>query len=246
MDDARSRFVIVDGIRTHYWEAGEGPVLVLLHAGGYGENAERSWHRNVAALAAGRRVVAPDWLGFGKTDKIRDFTRGNARMLDHLVRFLEVLDIDDADFCGLSMGGTFLVKAVATGSPVLPVRRMILVSGGGFPPLNDARRKLQEYDGTLEAMRVQLQQVIHAPLWQDDAFVTAYWEASLEPGQWEFVSAPRLRASMKGSSPAHAESSRSLFPSCTTRGLYFPKKRRRNLRRQRAACWTAWRRKFVT
>jgi len=39
MDDARSRFVVVDGIRTHYWELGEGDPLVLLHAGGFGENA---------------------------------------------------------------------------------------------------------------------------------------------------------------------------------------------------------------
>jgi len=114
-------------------------------------------------------------------------------MLDHLVRFLEVLDITTADFCGLSMGGTFLVKAVATADPQLPVRRMVLVSGGGFSPLNDARKILQEYDGTMEAMRLQLQQVIHAPLWADDDFVRPYWEASMEPGQWEFVSAPRLR-----------------------------------------------------
>jgi pimeloyl-ACP methyl ester carboxylesterase len=192
--EPRSRYVVVDGIRTHFWDAGDGPTLVLLHAGGYGENAERSWHRNIEALAIEHRVIAPDWLGFGKTEKIRDFGRGNARMLDHLVRFLDVMAVDDADFAGLSMGGTFLVKAVATGIPVLPVRKMVLVSGGGFSPLNDARKVLQEYDGTLEAMRAQLQQVIHAPLWEDDDFVRPYWEASLEPGQWEFVSSPRIRA----------------------------------------------------
>ena len=194
MDESRSRIVVVDGIRTHYWEAGEGPTVVLLHAGGYGENAERSWHRNIGALAAERRVVAPDWLGFGKTEKIRDFGRGNARMLDHLVRFLEVMAIDEADFAGLSMGGTFLVRAVATGTPALPVRRMVLVSGGGFSPLNESRKILQEYDGSMEAMRAQLEQVIHAPFWADDAFVRPYWEASMEPGQWEFVSSPRIRA----------------------------------------------------
>ena len=190
---AQSRFVNVDDIRTHYWEAGEGDPLVLLHAGGYGENAERSWHRNIGELAVGRRVIAPDWLGFGKTEKLRDFSRGNARMLSHMNRLLEVLAIDSADFVGLSMGGTFLVKDAAT-TRSLPVKRMVLVSGGGFSPVNEARSILQEYDGTMEMMRSQLRQVIHAPLWDDDEFVRPYWEASQEPGQWEFVSAPRLRA----------------------------------------------------
>lgn len=183
----------VDDIRTHYWEAGEGDPLVLLHAGGYGENAERSWHRNIGELAVSRRVIAPDWLGFGKTEKLRDFSRGNARMLSHMNRFLAVLAIDSADFVGLSMGGTFLVKDAAT-TRSLPVKRMVLVSGGGFSPVNEARAILQEYDGTMEMMRSQLRQVIRAPLWDDDDFVRPYWEASQEPGQWEFVSAPRLRA----------------------------------------------------
>ncbi|MFN3258689.1 MAG: alpha/beta fold hydrolase [Ilumatobacter sp.] len=194
---AASRYVMVDAIRTHYWEAGhgDGPPIVLLHAGGYGENAWNSWSRNFAALGANRRVIAPDWLGFGKTDKLRDFGKGNARMMEHMVRFFEVMAIDEADVIGLSMGGTFLVKAMASDAPSpFPVRKMVLVSGGGFSPMNEARQILQEYDGSFEQMRRQLQQVINAPLWEDDEFVRPYHEASLEPGQWEFVSAPRLRA----------------------------------------------------
>lgn len=201
MTPVHSRFVDVDGIRTHYWEAGPettdnvaAPPAVLLHAGGYGENAWNSWHRNFQALAARRRVIAPDWLGFGRTDKLRDFAKGNARMLDHMARFFRVMALDEADVIGLSMGGTFLVKAMTSPQPPFPVRRMVLVSGGGFSPLNEARSILQEYDGSVEQMRRQLQQVIHAPLWDDNEFVRMYHEASMEPGQWEFVSAPRLRS----------------------------------------------------
>jgi pimeloyl-ACP methyl ester carboxylesterase len=147
-------------------------------------------------------VIAPDWLGFGQTDKLRDFERGNARMLDHMRRFFDVMTLGDrslhpegVDVIGLSMGGTFLVRALATDGPdPFPVRRMVLVSGGGFSPLNEARQILQQYDGSFEQMRAQLQQVIHAPLWQDDDFVRPYHEASHQPGQFEFVSAPRLRA----------------------------------------------------
>ena len=32
----RSRYVEVDGMRTHYLEAGEGPAVVLFHSGEFG------------------------------------------------------------------------------------------------------------------------------------------------------------------------------------------------------------------
>jgi pimeloyl-ACP methyl ester carboxylesterase len=195
MESMNSRMLMVDGIRTHLWDGGDGEPVVLLHAGGYCENAERSWHRNTAALVgAGYRVIAPDWLGFGRTDKVRDFSRGNAKLVDHLASLLNAMDLGPATFIGLSMGGTFLVQSAASQRGVLPVGRMILVSGGGFSPMNEARKALQEYDGTFEGARRQLQQVFHAPLWKDDSFVRPYHEASLEPGQWEFCSSPRLRA----------------------------------------------------
>jgi len=190
-----SRFVEVDGIRTHYLEAGSGPTVVLLHAGGFGENATMSWRHNIGALAEGNRVVAPDWLGFGQTDKLRDFNDGNGRMVRHLVRFFEVLCIDEADVMGLSMGGTFLVRIAATDAPVLPLRTVVLSSGGGFSPANEHRATLQDYDMTLEGMRAQLRVIFHDPAFaDDDALVREYHEASLEPGAWEFAASARFRS----------------------------------------------------
>jgi pimeloyl-ACP methyl ester carboxylesterase len=193
--EVRSRHVRVDGLRTHYLEAGEGPTVVLLHAGGFGENGWLSWRRNLDALAGGNRVVAPDWLGFGKSDKVRDFVKGNQKMVEHMARFFEVMCIDDADVMGLSMGGTFLVKLAATDRPVLPLRTMVLVSGGGFSPNNDARKTLQGYDGSFEAMRANLSVIFADPSFAaDDDLVAEYHEASREPGAWEFAASARLRA----------------------------------------------------
>lgn len=191
----RRRFVEVDGIRTHYLEAGEGPVIVLLHAGGFGENATLSWRHNIGALAEANRVVAPDWLGFGQTDKLRDFNDGNGRMVRHLARFFQVLCIEEADVMGLSMGGTFLVRIAAAPAPVLPLRTIVLVSGGGFSPANEHRATLQDYDMTFEGMRAQLRVVFADPaLADDDDLVREYHEASLEPGAWEFAASARFRS----------------------------------------------------
>ena len=98
MTEIRSRFVDVDGIRTHYLEAGEGPIVVLLHSGEFGGAAEISWEFTLPALAEKFRVVAPDWLGFGRTDKVFDFANGRARVWRHMRRFPEVMAIDEADF----------------------------------------------------------------------------------------------------------------------------------------------------
>jgi 2-hydroxymuconate-semialdehyde hydrolase len=196
MAELRSRHVLVDGIRTHYLEAGDGDeTIVLLHGGAFGEDSRLSWERNIPALSRNYRVVAPDWLGFGGTDKIRDFVSGSARMLQHMTRFLEFMCIDEAHFGGLSMGGSMLLRAVATGRPHWPVRSVFVASGGGFVPANEARQVLLDYDQTMEAMR-RLVSVSYAdPKWaSDDDFVKRRWENSLEPGAWEATASARFKA----------------------------------------------------
>ena len=87
--NALSRYVDVDGVRTHYREAGSSPVVVLLHSGEFGACAELSWEFNIGPLARHFRVIAPDWLGFGQTDKVHDFTHGQARRNALVIDFLK-------------------------------------------------------------------------------------------------------------------------------------------------------------
>jgi pimeloyl-ACP methyl ester carboxylesterase len=61
------RFVDTNGIRMHLSEAGEGPLVVLLH--GFPEGWY-SWRHQLGALAAsGFHAVAPDQRGYGRTDR---------------------------------------------------------------------------------------------------------------------------------------------------------------------------------
>lgn len=65
----RHRFVEAHGIRFHIAEAGEGPLVVLLH--GFPE-FWYSWRHQLPALAdAGYHAVAPDMRGYNLTDKPR-------------------------------------------------------------------------------------------------------------------------------------------------------------------------------
>src|SRR5688500_2756695 len=65
--DVTHGYAQVGGLRYHYVEAGEGPLLVLLH--GFPESWW-SWRHQIAPLSrAGYRVVAPDQRGHGDTDR---------------------------------------------------------------------------------------------------------------------------------------------------------------------------------
>ncbi len=197
-----SRFVDVDGVATHYLEAGdpEAPTVALLHSGEFGGAAEISWEFAIPALAPRYHVIAPDWLGFGRTDKIHDFADARGRVFRHMQRFFETLGIEAADFVGNSMGGSNLARIVAAPPPILPARSAVLCSGGGFTPLTEARKTLLAYDGTAEAMRALLHAMLHDPKWGDDeAYVARRQELALLPGAFECTSAPRLKRPEKTS-----------------------------------------------
>ena len=62
------RWVDAGGINTHYLESGIGYPLVLMHGGGAGAI---QWYRVIPALAEAFRVIVPDVVGYGETDKPR-------------------------------------------------------------------------------------------------------------------------------------------------------------------------------
>ena len=60
-------FAEVNGIRMHYIDEGQGPLVILLHGFPY---LWYMWRRQIVALAeAGFRVVVPDQRGFGQSDR---------------------------------------------------------------------------------------------------------------------------------------------------------------------------------
>src|SRR5213596_657493 len=58
--------IVVFGTKIHYVEAGSGPVVILLHGLG---GSTQNWVLNIPVLAQKFRVIVPDQIGFGKSDK---------------------------------------------------------------------------------------------------------------------------------------------------------------------------------
>jgi pimeloyl-ACP methyl ester carboxylesterase len=198
-------FVSVDGIRTHYLEAGRDhrgkrPSVLLLHSAEYGGAAEFSWEFNLEALGARHHVLAPDHLGFGLTDKIFDFNGQFNRRIAHIRRFLEVMETGPVHVIASSMSGGMALTVAARREPDWPVARLIVSSGGGEAPDNAARKILNSYDGSREHMRRILGVLFLDKKWAHDAaYVERRWEMSRVPGAWEAATAVRFKAPFRES-----------------------------------------------
>lgn len=132
---------VINGIKMHYVEQGEGLPVVLCH--GF-PHLWFSWHRQVTALAAaGYRVIAPDMRGMGQTEAPVDPEQYD---IDHitadLTGLLDHLGIARAVFAGLDFGA-FAIYDLALRHP----DRVIAVIGLENPaaPHNPEESPLTEY-----------------------------------------------------------------------------------------------------
>ena len=132
-DKFKSRFATVDGYKTHYIEAGEGnpQKLVLVHGGAIevGMGCYR-WYANIIPLAKKFHVFAIDELGSGYTDPPRNLDElSHIRVrADHVLNFIETLDLGPVNLAGQSQGG-WIVTYITLLRPDL-VRKLILIDSG--------------------------------------------------------------------------------------------------------------------
>ena len=92
-------------------------------------------------------------LGFGGSAKVIDFNDGRGMRIRHIARFCETLGIESAHFVGNSMGAVNLFVDTTSDAPVLPVRSMVAICGGGEIQRNEHSAALYDYDATLDGMR---------------------------------------------------------------------------------------------
>src|ERR1700749_794753 len=129
MSRVQSKFIQAGGVRTHYLEGGAGPLLVFLHSGEFSGCSEITWEFNLEDLARSFHILAPDWLGFGKTEKLFSFEDMWGKRVEHITAFLNAMGVSKAHFMGNSMGGTMLITVATLDPCPWPIDRMVVVSG---------------------------------------------------------------------------------------------------------------------
>ena len=123
------KFVDVDGVRLHYVDRGEGPVVVLLHGNGMMlQDFEVSGVMGLAATH--RRVIAFDRPGFGYSERPRDTAWTPQAQADLLAKALKRIGVKRAVVVGHSWG-TLVALAMALDHPET-VTGLVLLSGYYF------------------------------------------------------------------------------------------------------------------
>jgi pimeloyl-ACP methyl ester carboxylesterase len=119
------QYRVVHGYRRAFVDVGEGPALLLIH--GIGDSSD-TWRHVIPELSRNYRVIAPDLLGHGRSDKPRgDYSV--AAYANAMRDLLSVLDIERATVVGHSLGGGVAMQF----GYQYPERceRLVLVSTGG-------------------------------------------------------------------------------------------------------------------
>jgi pimeloyl-ACP methyl ester carboxylesterase len=117
--------------KIHYLEAGRGTPVILLHGMG-GEGAR--WMPTIKGLASEFRVIAPDQIGWGKSDKPMTVYHSGV-FAEFLARFMKEIGVPKAALVGQSMGAGVALQMAVHYSQL--VDRMVLVNGGGYRSAND-------------------------------------------------------------------------------------------------------------
>lgn len=124
------KYVTLSHGKTRYLEAGTGHPTILLHGVGFTGGAD-SWEFTIGPLSERHWVLAPDFVGWGKGDRL-DLEYSFAYLVDFVREFQDALGISSSNIVGHSMGG-WVAALFAYESPHR-VDKLVLVSPGGLAP----------------------------------------------------------------------------------------------------------------
>ena len=200
--NSRSEFIQLRGLRTHvrHWGEPDAPILFMLHgwmdvAASFQfvvDNFSRDWH-----------VIAPDWRGFGLTERLHGDCYWFADYLGDLDALLHHYCPDQAvTLIGHSMGGN--VAGIYAGVRPHRVAKLVNLEGFGLaatqPAMAPARyakwldelrepptmRSYETIDGVVERLMKTNPRL--AP--ERAQFLAAHWAAPNADGQWEILGDP--------------------------------------------------------
>jgi pimeloyl-ACP methyl ester carboxylesterase len=177
---------MIFGAKIRYLEAGEQtkPTVILLHGlGGQAEN----WQLNIAPLSKNFHVVAPDQIGFGKSDKpLLKYRVGT--YVDFLDKFMAELKIERASLVGNSMGG-WIAGLYAVKYPNR-VEKIVLADAAGIMPKEiDLDRIYQLNSSTRDEVRASLKLVFASPMYaSNEALIDQFLTQRIAAGDGYTIS----------------------------------------------------------
>ncbi|KFO68250.1 2-hydroxy-6-oxo-2,4-heptadienoate hydrolase [Smithella sp. SCADC] len=176
--------IITGGFKTNYHDVGSGDPVVLIHGSGPGVSAWANWRLVIPKLAARRRVIAPDMVGFGYTERPENIDFNMDMWGKQLVDFLDALNLEQVDLVGNSFGGA-LALWMAIYHPDRIHKLVLMGSMGTEFKITKGLDHVWGYQPSLEAMRVAINSFVYDKAIATEDLVKMRYEASIRPGYQE-------------------------------------------------------------
>jgi 2-hydroxy-6-oxo-octa-2,4-dienoate hydrolase len=184
------------GVKTNYLEAGDGPPVILVHGSGPGVTAYANWGGVLPVLAERFRVIAPDMVGFGFTDRPSDAQYNVQTWADQVLAVMDALDMPKASLVGNSFGSAIAMR-LATQHPERVDRLVLMGSMGVDFPISEGLDRVWGYTPSIENMRAVLDVFAYNRELITDDLAGVRYRASVQPGFQEsygaMFPAPRQR-----------------------------------------------------
>ncbi|MDJ0360315.1 alpha/beta fold hydrolase [Rhodococcus sp. H29-C3] len=166
-----------------YYEAGDGPPLVLLHGSGPGVTGWRNFRGNIDVFAEHFHTYVLEFPGFGVSDDFGGHPMVTA--MDAVVRFLDGLGLDKVALLGNSMGGIVATRFAIEH----PERVSKLVTIGGIgrnifsPGPGEGIKLLMEFtdDPTRERLISWLHSMVYDPAMVTEELIEERWVQATDP-----------------------------------------------------------------
>jgi 2-hydroxymuconate-semialdehyde hydrolase len=184
------------GIQTNFHHLGAGFPVLFIHGSGPGVSAWANWRLALPELAKTHRVIAPDMVGFGFTERPSDVTYDVDTWVRQAVGLLDALGLKKAHVVGNSFGGA-IALALAIRHPER-VGRLVLMGSVGVPfPISEGLDAVWGYQPSLANMKKLLDVFAYSRELVNDELAELRYRASIRPGFQESFSAmfpaPRQR-----------------------------------------------------
>jgi pimeloyl-ACP methyl ester carboxylesterase len=185
-----------NGIKTNYLEAGQGDPVILIHGSGPGVTSYANWRLVLPALAENFRVLAPDMVGFGFSERPTNIEYGVQTWADQVVGLMDTLELPTAHLVGNSFGGAIALR-IATQHPDR-VGKLVLMGSMGVPfPITEGLERVWGYQPSFENMRKVLDVFAYSRDLVNDELAEVRYRGSIQPGFQESFAAmfpaPRQR-----------------------------------------------------
>lgn len=182
-----SKSIRTGGYMTNYHDHGEGFPVLLMHGSGPGVSAWANWKLVIPKLAKSRRVIAPDIVGFGYTDRPEGVNYNMEAWVKQAIDFLDALGIEQTDIVGNSCGGG-LTLTLAIKYPER-FRKVVLMGAMGLEfPITKGLDAVWGYEPSVENMKNMLDLFVYNKAIATDDLAKLRYEASIEPGFQESYS----------------------------------------------------------